>query len=191
MNKFVLKFIGIIAVLITLTGVLVSLAIKSDFVIGENVLSDLGADERTANLFNFSLFVGGFLSILFFYNNKSIIQDSRISRIFFLVGSLGLVMLGMFPVYDATYWYFQRAMHWLGGLLFFVGFPLGMFTLGVTLKPTSFRKFSFFYAIFTIIVPIVLVFNNNVSILQFSVAGLIINWFFLFTLRVFRFKSIV
>lgn len=191
MNKKVLKLIGIIAVLTPVMGVLVSMAIKTDFVIGGNVLSDFGADTRTEKLFNYSLVMGGILSIIFFLRNKTIIEDTRISRNFFIIGSLGLAMLGLFPVYDATYWYFQRAMHWLGGLLFFVGFPLGMATLGVSLKPTSFRKFSFFYAIFTILVPIVLVFNNNVSILQFSVAGLIINWFFLFTLRVFRHKSIV
>lgn len=191
MNNLVLKLTGILAVLLPVLGILFSMSLKTDFVIGKNVLSDLGADGRTENLFNYSLILGGILSIIYFLNEKSLFGDSRISKRFFLVGSLGLAMLGLFPVYDASYWYFQRVMHWFGGLLFFVGFPLGMFTLGISLKPTSFRKFSFYYAILTLLVPAVLIFNNNMSVLQFSVVALIINWFFLFVVRVFRHKSIV
>lgn len=191
MNKLVLKLVGILAVLIPVLGILISISLKTDFVIGENVLSDLGADSRTENLFNYSLVIGGVLSTLYFLNKKSILEDTKISRNFFLVGSFGLAMLGFFPVYDASFWYFQRVMHWIGGLLFFVGFPLGMFTLGVSLKQTSFRKFSFYYAILTVLVPILLIFNNNMSVLQFSVVALIINWFFLFVVRVLRHKSIV
>lgn len=62
MNKLVLKLVGILAVLIPVLGILISISLKTDFVIGENVLSDLGADSRTENLFNYSLVIGGVLS---------------------------------------------------------------------------------------------------------------------------------
>lgn len=191
MNKLVLKLTGVLAVLVPVLGIFLSMSFKTDFSIGKNVLSDLGADSRTEHLFNYSLILGGILSIIYFLNENSLLGDSKISRRFFLVASLGLAVLGLFPVYDATYWYFQRVMHWIGGLLFFVGFPLGMFTLGISLKSTRFRKFSFYYAILTLLVPAVLIFNNNMSVLQFSIVALIINWFFLFVVRVFRHKSIV
>jgi hypothetical protein len=86
------------------------------------VLSDFGADQRTALLFNSMVVVFGVVTFVYSYNllqaRKLSPRNHLVLQILFGLVSLGLLLIGLVP------YTLNSAIHWTGALLFFLGVPI-------------------------------------------------------------------
>lgn len=111
--------------MISLTGVLVASAIfHLDW--SSNTLSDMGDDDAqyTKDLFNFSLMIGGVLSIIFSLGGLQH-TITKIGFILLVVSSFVLIGVGIFHLPDPLHIPFASA--------FFLFSPLAVFMIGIGL----------------------------------------------------------
>lgn len=149
-NKSV-KFLlicGLFSIIIAYSSIIFSIAISNWFSWINNALSDLGAREPSAIIFNSGLILSGFflflfgLSLYFFF--KSLL--SKIGVSLFLLDSIALSMIGVFPETAGK-------IHLYFSIIFFVLTPISFIFLGISLILSNSKK----YGLFTIIIAILMI----------------------------------
>jgi len=125
---------GILAPIAAFTGIFLAISTFGPFSWTQNALSDLGAiDKETGVFFNNGLILGGILSAVFALGFFPFLKSSRLGKIgaaAFLLGSLALVAIGIFPSG-------VHPLHYYASVAFFVLFPMSGATIGMALLQTG------------------------------------------------------
>ncbi len=110
------------------TCVLLAIFSYPEFSWTENALSDLGVIVgSTASLFNFGLMAGGVLAFVFALGLYNILKRSTIGRIggvAFILATLALIAIGVFPEN-------MKPMHYFASVAFFALFPIAMLVISI------------------------------------------------------------
>ncbi len=122
------KYLGLIALSLNLLSFFACrlLITEPEFYGSNFVLSDFGADSRTALIFNLTLILSGVLFLLFL---KYLVEDYKIkytspALISFVISITCLILIGIFP-YTTIY-----AVHWLSAFEYFLFFAIGSILFG-------------------------------------------------------------
>jgi len=92
--------IGFAAAAVSLAAIFIAIALFDGFSYTDNFLSDLGRPAPSSYIFNSGMLAGGILGFIF--SIKLINMDyykSRLGMKFFVLSSVSLALVGMFPVY--------------------------------------------------------------------------------------------
>jgi hypothetical membrane protein len=118
---------------LSLFGVLISFLRVGDFY---SVISEFGADTRTATIFNFCLFISGILisigTILLCKENFK--RYGALRCILLLISSASLAFLGLYPLGVSQN---IRSVHLLFTAIFFFGFPICMIAFSLTFRKVN------------------------------------------------------
>lgn len=118
--------IGMIAVFVGVAGLIISIALATEFSIQQNALSDLGDPARDlAYLFNGTAIVTGLLAAIFFaiLTRRLENQYQRIGMAVMVVASISLAGVGVFSI--------GHVLHVLFAVGFFLGLTLGILITGI------------------------------------------------------------
>lgn len=124
--------IGMIAVFVGITGLMLSIGLADDFSIQQDALSDLGDPETDlAWLFNVPVIIAGILAAIFY---ASLIErfDHRYQRVGTAImglSGLALAAVGAFPL--------GHALHVPVAVVFFVGLTVGILVTAVGDRATG------------------------------------------------------
>lgn len=110
--------LGILGPLTTYALIAASIILSPWFCWEKNALSDLGhaIKSQAAPIFNFGLFLGGFLLII--YSMKTLVRNAKYSGLSLLVASLLLQLIALF---NETY----PRLHYAVSVLFFIAIIVG------------------------------------------------------------------
>ncbi len=117
--------IGMIAVFVGVAGLILSIALTTDFSIQDDALSDLGdADQELSWLFNGTVIVAGGLSAIFFTILSNRMNDpyQRAGMVLNAIAGISLLGVGVFPI--------GHPLHLPVSVLFFIALTLGILVTG-------------------------------------------------------------
>ncbi len=146
-NKFLL-ICGIISIIIAYSSIIFSIIISNWFSWINNALSDLGAREPSAIIFNSGLILSGFFLILFSLSLYNFFKGllNKIGIFLFLLASISLSLIGIFPETAGK-------IHLYVSIMFFTFTPLSFIFLGLASILSKLKK----YGLFTIIIAILMI----------------------------------
>jgi hypothetical membrane protein len=146
-NKFLL-LCGIFSIIIAYSSIIFSIIISKWFSWINNALSDLGAREPSAIIFNSGLILSGFFLILFSLSLYNFFKGllSKIGVSIFLLTAISLSLIGIFP--ETT-----GKIHLYVSIMFFTFSPLSFIFLGLALILSKLKD----YGLFTIIIAILMI----------------------------------
>jgi hypothetical membrane protein len=132
---------GVLNPIIVLTSILLAIYYSPWFSWTENALSDLGVQGTAAILFNSSLVVGGFLTIIFAIGLREILLNKTLGRIGTLILILDAAVLCAIGIFPET----AGDIHLYVSVAFFVLLPISLFLIGATMmQEPSERKLGLF-----------------------------------------------
>ncbi|MEM1574812.1 MAG: DUF998 domain-containing protein [Nitrososphaerota archaeon] len=146
-NKLLL-ICGIISIIIAYSSIIFSIIISDWFSWKNNALSDLGAREPSAIIFNTGLILSGFFLILFSLSLYNFFKGllSKIGIFLFLLTAISLSLIGIFPETAGK-------IHLYVSIMFFAFSPLSFIFLGISSILLKMKKYGFF----TIIIAILMI----------------------------------
>lgn len=117
--------VGMIAVFVGVAGLILSIALTTEFSIQNDALSDLGATEQELSwLFNGTLIVAGGLSAIFFGILSTRIENpyQRAGMVLNAIAGVALLGVGVFPI--------DHPLHLPVSVLFLIALTLGILVTG-------------------------------------------------------------
>lgn len=118
--------LGVVAVFVGITGLMLSIGIAEDFSVRQDALSDLGDPAyEFAWVFNLPLVIAGSLAAIFFATliNRFDHQLQRAGAALMSISGIALAAVGLFPL--------GHVLHVPVAVLFFVGLTLGILIAGL------------------------------------------------------------
>ena len=157
------RIAGICGVLIPVVVFLcigLALTQSSWFGWANNALSDLGARENVAAIFNNGLILGGIFAFIFSIGLAKILSR-KIGAYILAISALALIGVGVFP--ETLF-----SLHYIMSAAFFVFLAISLFVVGITIKRGNFEQnmglIAFIFALFAFVSPVFLPFLNGIAI---------------------------
>ena len=176
---------GVITPVIVLPLISLAISYSPKFSWVESALSDLGVEGTAAILFNSSLIIGGFLTLIFAVGLREIFISRTLGHagtLILILAAVSLCAIGIFPETAG-------AIHFYVSVAFFMLLPISLFLMGAAMIQEPLERN---LGLFTVLAGIVMIvvwtlpWKEGVAILE-TVASLAASaWSIVFGIRLFR-----